>query len=452
MGHRLAFPPDFLWGAATSSYQIEGGWNEDGKGESIWDRFAHTPGKIEDGSDGDVACDHYHRWADDVALMAWMRLRAYRFSVAWPRVQPTGRGPANAAGLDFYSRLVDVLLEAGIQPFVTLYHWDLPQALQEEGGWTARSTAEAFGHYAYVLGRHLGDRVRHWITHNEPWCTAFLGYQRGVHAPGWRDWPAAVRAAHHVLLSHGWALQALRDAASGAEVGIALNHEFAQPASPSPADRDKARYFDGHYNRWFLDPIYGRGYPADILADYERLGHLPHGLAFVHNGDMQAIARPLDLQGVNYYTRAILRADEAADNLPPTVTARRPLTDMGWEVYPEGLYNLLNRLHFEYQPAKLIVTENGCSFLDPPAADGSVADGRRIAYLQRHFAAGHAALHNGVPLAGYFVWSLLDNFEWAKGYTQRFGLVHLEYASQARTAKQSAHWYRQLIASSTLSL
>ncbi|MDQ4075515.1 MAG: GH1 family beta-glucosidase [Chloroflexota bacterium] len=444
----VTFPEDFLWGTATSSYQIEGAWNEDGKGESIWDRFTHTAGNIKDGSTGDIACDHYHLWPEDVELMRSLGIQAYRFSVSWPRILPEGRGSVNQAGLDFYSRLVDGLLEVGIIPAATLYHWDLPQALQDEGGWPVRSTAEAYVEYADLLTRHLGDRVRLWITHNEPWVVSFMGYQTGEHAPGFRDWTAALQASHHLLLSHGWAVPLIRQNSPAAEVGITLNLTPAEPASPSLADREAARHSDGYVNRWFLDPLYGRHYPADMVADYIEAGHLPvEGMNFVQEGDLQAIAVPLDFLGVNYYTRKVARAEDAEDNLPQTVF-RAPETEwtkMGWEVYPEGLYSLLNRLHFEYHPPKLYITENGASYSDGPDEEGQIDDARRIHYLHDHLHAAHRAIQNGVPLAGYFVWSFMDNFEWAEGYTQRFGVVWVDYETQERLPKASAHWYANAI-------
>lgn len=442
-----SFPKDFLWGAATASYQIEGAWNEDGKGESIWDRFTHTPGKIIDGSNGDLACDHYHRWAEDVALMKSLNVQAYRFSIGWPRILPQGRGAVNQAGLDFYSKLVDGLLEKGITPYVTLYHWDLPQVLQDQGGWPERATAEAFIEYSDVVTRHLGDRVKHWITHNEPWCVAFLSHQIGEHAPGWHDWPAAIRASHHVLLSHGWAVPVIRQNCPGAEVGITLNFTDFAPASASDADAWAARHADGYFNRWFLDALYGRHYPADMVADYTAMGHLPNGLDFIQEGDMAAIAVRTDFLGVNYYTREIVRHPQATDNLPQShfPPPKEELTEMGWEVYPEGLYKLLNRLHFDYPIPKLYVTENGCSYLDGPDANGKINDQRRINYLRSHFLASRRAINNGVPLAGYFVWSLLDNFEWGKGYQQRFGVVWVDYATQQRIPKASALWYKDVI-------
>jgi beta-glucosidase len=444
----IIFPPDFTWGVATAAYQIEGAWNEDGRGESIWDRFAHTPGKIEDGGNGDVACDHYHRWPEDIALMQSLNIQAYRFSIAWPRILPEGRGQVNQAGLDFYNRLVDGLLTAGIEPFVTLYHWDLPQALQDQGGWPARSTAEAFVEYADIVTHALGDRVKNWITHNEPWCIAFLSHQIGEHAPGWQDWPASLRVAHHVMLSHGWAVPVVRRNSPGAEVGITLNFTPGDPASASAADWQAWRHYDGYSHRWFLDPLYGRNYPADMVADYTALGYLPDGLSFVEEGDLAAIKVQTDFLGVNYYTRSIVRDEQAADNLPQTTFPVPPSnwTDMKWEVYPEGIYNLLNRLHFEYRPPKMYITENGASYGDGPNDQGRINDERRLAYLRSHLTATHRAIQNGVPLAGYFAWSLLDNFEWARGYLQRFGLVWVDYDTQQRLPKDSALWYKQVIA------
>lgn len=451
---KQSFPQHFLWGAATASYQIEGAWNEDGRGESIWDRFTKTPGKIKDSSTGDVACDHYHRWREDIALMKDLGLQAYRFSIAWPRILPQGRGQVNQAGLDFYSRLVDCLLEHEITPFATLYHWDLPQTLEAAGGWPARATAEAFVEYADIVSRQLGDRVKHWITHNEPWCTAILGYQTGSKAPGVQSWPAALAASHHTLLSHGWAVPVLRRNSPGAEVGITLNIIPAVPASPSAADVDAARHQDGYANRWFLDPLYGRHYPQDMLDDYAAAGYLPDGPSFIQPGDMEAIATPTDLLGVNYYNRNIIRSDRIpeSENLPPTVIGapEDEWTEMGWEVYPEGLYEMLMRLHVEYQPRAIYITENGASYSDGPNGDRRVHDRRRLQYLRDHFSAAHRAIGAGVPLQGYFVWSLIDNFEWELGYTQRFGIVWVDYATQQRLPKDSALWYKQVIAANAV--
>lgn len=452
MATKISFPDGFLWGAATSSYQIEGAWDADGKGESIWDRYTHTPGKVIDGSNADIACDHYHRWPEDIAMMKSLGFQAYRFSISWPRILPDGRGRVNQPGLDFYSQLVDGLLDAGIKPVVTLYHWDLPQALEDKGGWPARGTAEAFVEYTETITRKLGDRVKTWITHNEPWCASVLSYQMGEHAPGLRDTALAVRASHHLLLSHGWAVPVIRANAPGSEVGITLNFEIKEPASSSTADMRLTRIEDGAYNRWFLSALYGREYPADVMAHYSP--HFPDGMDFIQPGDFEAIATPTDFLGVNYYTRSIVRDTTAADNLPQTRFPDLPKCEMHngvwqpvyWEIYPDGLYQLLNRLHFEYNVPKIYITENGTSFSTGPDENGRVADVGRLNYLRGHIAAAHRAMQNGVPLAGYFVWSLMDNFEWAKGYMQRFGVVWVDFETQQRIPKDSALWYRDVIA------
>jgi beta-glucosidase len=448
--HVITFPDGFIWGAATSAYQIEGAWNEDGKGESIWDRFSHTPGTIIDSSTGDVACDHYHRWREDIALMKELGLEAYRFSVSWPRILPAGWGKVNQAGIDFYSRLVDGLLEAGIQPFPTLYHWDLPQGLQDEGGWEARSTAEAFVEYADVLSHHLGDRVNHWITHNEPFSVAVMGYQRGEHAPGLTNTPASLKVIHHLLLSHGWAVPVLRRNSPDTEVGITLFFIPVVIASSAAATFHIARQLDGHSNRWYLDPLYGRHYPADLVADHIAAGNLPpDGLTFVQPGDLDAIAAPTDFLGVNYYTAIVLK-DEGGNQSPVSPEPDVECTEMGLPVNPDGLYWLLNRLYFEYQPGKLYITENGASYADGPGGDGRIRDERRLKYLREHFMAAYRAVECGVPLAGYFVWSLIDNFEWNRGYAQRFGIVWVDYQTQRRIPKDSALWYKQVIAENGL--
>ncbi len=450
----LSFPDDFVWGVATSAYQIEGAWNEDGRGESIWDRFVHTPGNIKNGATGDVACDHYHRWPEDVAIMRSLGIQRYRFSISWPRILPEGRGPINQKGLDHYSRLVDGLLEADIEPFLTLFHWELPMPLQDAGGWPERETAVAFAELAEVVSRHLGDRVQYWITHNEPWCTSMLSHQLGIHAPGWCDWPAALASAHTLLLSHGLAIQRIRAHVANAEVGIALNFEPAVPASPSPADYHAARRWEGYYSRWFLDPLYGRHYPADMVAYYAEKDRLPRGLDFVRPGDMDIIAEPTDFLGVNYYTRHLARDEEALDNWPQTDFLAPPeeLTEMGWEVTPEVLYLLLNRLHFEYQIPHIWVSENGCSYLDHPDEDGRVTDPQRVTFLSDHLQSVHRAIQNGVPVQGYLQWTLLDNFEWTFGYDQRFGLVYVDHQSQKRYLKESAYWYREVIKNNAIEL
>jgi beta-glucosidase len=441
MSQSASYPDGFVWGAATSAYQIEGAWDEDGKGESIWDRFCHSGRRIANGETGDVACDHYHRWREDVGLMREIGLRAYRFSVSWPRVLPEGRGRVNPRALDFYSRLVDQLLGASIEPFVTLYHWDLPQALQDRGGWPARFVAEAFAEYAGLMSRGLGDRVKHWITLNEPMVSALVGYSEGRHAPGHTELGEALAAAHHLLLAHGWAVPIVRQNVPGAQVGLALNLSGQTPASPSLADRAAAWQRDGVVNRWFLDPLSGRGYPADIVAQHG------HPMDFVRTGDLEAIAVPLDFLGVNYYSRGIVRSSEVAeaDGDARTVLPNPKRTEMGWEVYPEGLYDILGRVHFDYRFPALYVTENGAAYRDEVGQDGSVDDPRRIVYLQEHFRAAARAIAAGMPLRGYFVWSLLDNFEWGHGFGKRFGLVYVDYPTQRRVLKSSAHWYSRVI-------
>lgn len=441
MDQAYHFPETFVWGAATSAYQIEGAWNEDGKGESIWDRFSHQPGNIQDGSTGDVACDHYHRWQEDVAILRDLGVNAYRFSINWPRVIPAGRGAVNPSGLAFYDRLVDALLEAGITPYPTLYHWNLPQALQDEGGWPARSTAEAFAAYTDLVTRALGDRVTHWTTFNEPQVSAYVGYEEGRHAPGHTSQAEMIAAAHHLLLAHGLAVPIVRRNVPDAQVGIVLNIIPATPASPSAADRDAAYLADGQVNRWYLDPLAGRGYPADVVA------HYGWDRADVAAGDMAAIGAPLDFLGINYYTRRIVRSSAIpeADNAPRATFANDEHTEMGWEVYPQGVYEALCRLHFDYRFPAIYITENGAAYPDQKRAGGRIDDQDRIRYLDAHFKQFHRALQAGVPLAGYFVWSLLDNFEWGFGYTKRFGIVEVDFDTQQRTPKASAEWYRDVI-------
>ncbi|MFZ1879628.1 MAG: GH1 family beta-glucosidase [Gaiellaceae bacterium] len=429
----------FLWGAATAAYQIEGAATADGRGESIWDRFAATPGKVRGGESGAVACDFYHRYPEDISLMQELGLDALRFSIAWPRVLPDGRGRVNEAGLDFYDRLVDALLEAGIRPFVTLYHWDLPQVLEEAGGWPVRATADAFVDYVDVVAARLGDRVMDWTTHNEPFCASWLGYGHGVHAPGRSSASDALAAAHHVLLSHGWAVERLRAHCPRAEVGIVLDSWPAHPATDSEADRKAARLADGARNRWFFDPVLRGEYPVDML---EHFGHLA---PMVKDGDLAAIAAPLDFVGVNNYSRTLVRANAAGG---PPVEMRAPtaqLTDMGWEVYPNGIAEVLERLHEEYAAPSLYVTENGASFADVRTHDGLIHDIERRDYLAAYIESIEQAMARGTPVRGYFVWSLLDNFEWALGYSKRFGLVYVDYPTLERIPKDSFYWYRDLI-------
>ena len=447
-----SFPENFIWGAATASYQIEGAWNEDRKGESIWDRFAHTPGKVKNSDTGDIGCNHYHRWREDIEIMKDLGLSAYRFSISWPRILPSGRGEVNQAGLDFYSRLVDALIEADILPFITLYHWDLPQALQDKGGWRSRSTAEAFVEYTDIVSRQLGDRVKNWITHNEPSVVTYNGHLAGSHAPGIQDMKVALPVSHHLLLSHGWTVPVIRQNSPDAQVGIVINVNRVLPASPSQADYDEDRRGEGRWTRWFLDPLYGRHYPADLVADFIANESLPaDGLTYVKDGDLEAISTQTDFLGLNCYFRALSRSNAIPEsqNLPPSVIQAPKddvhWTEMGWEIYPDGLFEILSWLYYEYKVNQIYITENGCSFSDGPDENGQINDQRRINYLKDHLAAAKKAIDFGIPLAGYFTWSLMDNFEWGHGFSQRFGLVWVDYETQQRILKSSAKWYRQVI-------
>ncbi|OON72159.1 GH1 family beta-glucosidase [Streptomyces tsukubensis] len=436
---QAALPADFLWGVATAAYQIEGAVAEDGRAPSIWDTFSHRPGKIAGGDNGDVACDHYHRWREDIGLIKELGAGAYRFSVAWPRVVPGGFGAVNTKGLDFYDKLVDGLLEAGITPFATLYHWDLPQALQDRGGWPERETAEHFATYAAVVAEKLGDRVKNWATLNEPLCSSWIGHLEGTMAPGRTDITAAVRTSYHLLLGHGLATQAIRAVAPGAEVGIVNNLNPVEPATGSKADAAAARRADGHTNRWWLDPIHGRGFPADMREVYGV--ELPE-----RAGDLATIAQPLDWLGLNYYFPSVVTDDPNGIH-PFARQVRRlhmPRTGMDWEIDANGIETMLLRLTHEYGARKIYVTENGSAYPDVIGADGSVHDPERIAYLEDHLAACARAARQGVPLAGYFAWSLMDNFEWAYGYDKRFGLVHVDYKTQARTVKSSGRRYAEI--------
>jgi beta-glucosidase len=438
----MIFPDDFAWGVASASYQIEGAVAEDGRLPSIWDTFSHTPGAVLGGDTGDVADDHYHRWPEDLDLLAALGVDRYRFSLAWPRLQPTGSGALNEAGVDFYSRLVDGLLERGIEPWATLYHWDLPQALQDAGGWPERATAERFAEYARLVYERLHDRVRFWTTLNEPWCSAFLGHAQGRHAPGLQDDEAAMRAAHHLLLGHGLAVEAMRAQGDpGSRFGLTLNLFPVDPASDDPADVDAARRIDALANRLFLDPLLLGRYPSDVPP-------LP-----VQPGDEARIATPIDMLGVNYYFRHVVRAGNGNGAEPsPWIGSRDvefvsrglPTTEMGWEIDAQGLYDVLTRLHRDYPPIPLHVTENGAAFPDEPAPDGRVADPDRVAYLEDHFRAAHRAIADGVDVRGYFVWTLMDNFEWGFGYSKRFGLFHVDYETLQRTPKDSARWFAEV--------
>lgn len=448
---RARFPEDFVWGAATSSYQIEGSTGADGRGPCIWDTFAAQPGRILDGSDGSVACDHWHRYPEDIALMRRLGVGAYRLSIAWPRLFPTGLEPRPiAAGLDHYERIIDALIEAGIAPWITLYHWDLPQGLEDLGGWPDRRLVDRFVAFAAAVAARLGDRVGHWITHNEPWCVAHLGYGIGLHAPGRADLSQSLAAAHHLLLSHGRAVPVLRAILPPtAQIGIALNMAPGWPASPSEADVQATRLHDGFFNRWYLDPVIGRGYPRYMLEHYEARGLLrADAPAWLRDGDLDTIAAPIDFLGINYYSRALIRDREAPENLPRTIPEPPPtaLTDIGWEVFPEGLYRLLVELHRDTGGLPLVISENGAAYHVGPDGTGEVPDDARVDYLRGHVRACARAIAEGVDLRGYFAWSLLDNFEWQYGYTQRFGLVHVDFETQRRTPKRSFLWYADAIA------
>jgi beta-glucosidase len=462
---KVQFPPGFLWGAATAAYQIEGAVAEDGRGPSIWDTFSHTPGRIRNDDNGDVGTGHYHRMAADVALMAELGLPAYRFSVSWSRVRPSGAGAANPAGLDFYSRLVDELLAHGIDPVVTLYHWDLPQALEDAGGWANRDTAARFGEYATLVADALGDRVTTFATLNEPWCSAFLGYASGVHAPGRTDVVTSLQAAHHLNLAHGCAAAAVRATLSGSQVWASLNLANVRPASDSVEDADAVRSIDAVANRIFLDPILRGRYPADLLADTADLTDW----SFVRAGDLTTIHQVPDRLGINYYAPTRVAAMKPGDELRLTkrwvndpqgadepsiwpgshraysIPQGGPRTDMGWPIEPASFTELLVRVAREYPGLPLVVTENGAAFGDAVGPDGVVHDIDRIAYLDGHLRAVSDAIAAGVDVRGYFVWSLMDNFEWAWGYTKRFGIVHVDYATLTRTPKDSASWYRSVV-------
>ena len=444
----MPFPPDFAWGTATASYQIEGAVNEDGRGPSIWDTFSHTPGKVDDGDTGDVACDHYHRWADDVELIAGYGLNAYRFSVAWPRVQPTGRGAPNHKGLDFYRRLVDRLRQRGVRPAATLYHWDLPQALQDDGaGWQNRDAVERFAEYAAIVYDALGDGVEWWLTHNEPWVVAAVGHREGRHAPGITDIVAELRVAHHLLLSHGRAVEAYRATGMTAPIGITLNLTPTYPEHDTEADRAAADLHDAYANRWYLDPVFFGAYPAEL----RRIFTERHGLDWVRDGDLAAMKQPTDFLGVNYYTRTIVRApmpDE--DTLFPwartaLVDPDVPRSDMGWEMTPDTFTDLLVRLKHDYGSPPILVTENGCGLFDAISPDGEVHDPRRIDFYRGHLAAVERAMEAGVDIRGYFAWSLMDNFEWGFGYAPRFGITYVDYPTQRRIPKDSGRWYAEVV-------
>jgi len=431
---RPQFPKNFIWGVATSSFQIEGAHDADGKGPSVWDSFCEINGKIADGSNGHVACEHYLRWQEDVDLIAGLGVNAYRFSISWPRVQPDGQGDWNEAGFAFYDRLINALKTKGIEVHLTLNHWDLPQALQDQGGWAKREVCEHFTRYATEVARRFGSRLDSICTHNEPWVIAILGYEQGIFAPGIKSRAQAMAAVHHLLLSHGMALQAMRSLGLKTAMGIVLNLSPIYPASDDPKDIAKAKLDDGLILRHYMDALMLGTYPADVIA------HLGTDAPPVVSGDMATIAQPLDFVGVNYYTRNFSSSGNPWD----VASTGNLVTDMGWEVYPQGLTELLCRLHQDYQPRLLLVTENGAAFKDQ-LVDGVVNDTARLDYVRDHIAATHAALQKGVPVGAYFAWSLMDNFEWASGYAKRFGLVHVDFETQKRTLKNSALWYQKFL-------
>ncbi len=440
---RINFPKGFLWGVASSSYQIEGAWNKDGKGESIWDRFSHTLGNIKNEENGDIACDHYHRYQEDITLMKELGVQAYRFSISWPRVLPKGKGDINRAGIDFYNHLVDALLEAGIEPWVCLYHWDYPQALQEKGGWANRNSIQDFANYAGLMGRELGDRVKRWVIFNEPRCAAWLGYLTGIHAPGIKNLDLALNVSHHLLLAQGKAIQTLRNISQDFQIGTVVDLNVVHPISDDERDREAASKLDEYLNRWYIDPIFLGEYPP--LA--EEVGMKPD------QDDLELIKQSLDFLGVNYYRRELIAYDPLNRLTRAKVIQKKaPTTARGWEIYPDGLYEILTRLQREYGNPMLYITENGAAFEDKVIKDGQIQDDDRIAYLRDHIIAIYRAIKDEVQLKGYFVWSIIDNFEWAEGYSKRFGLVHVDFRTLTRTPKKSFNWYKQVISNNGLTL
>jgi len=454
MPENKTFPRDFKWGTATSSYQIEGAPTAGGKGPSVWDSFSHIEGKIKNGDTGDTACDHYHLWRDDIELLKKLGVNAYRFSISWPRIFPTGKeNEPNQIGLDFYSRLVDTLLENQITPFITLNHWDIPQGLEDIGGWPERDIVHEFVKYSYHVSKHLGDRVRNWITHNEPWCVSYLGYIEGHKPPGLiNKWSKSLATAHHLLLSHGMAIPEIRKNSKQSEIGITLNLNTAIPASGSTYDEDACRFFDGQFNRLYLNPLYNNEYPDDVFEYLKTKSLISESdLNFIKQGDLNIISTKTDFLGVNYYSRAVIRNEEIDEkkNLPRNVDMG-PKTDFGWEIYPPGIYDLLMRLKKEYKVQNIYITENGCSYSDGPNSEGKINDKRRIEYYRSHLTELKRAIEDGVPCSGYFAWSLMDNFEWAQGFSQRFGLIWVDFETLERIPKDSYYWYKKYISANGL--
>lgn len=446
MSGRVQFPDGFLWGAATAAYQIEGAAYEDGHGESIWDRFSHTPGNTVNGDTGDIACDHYHRWPEDIGIMKEIGLQAYRFSTAWPRILPQGKGEVNSAGLDFYDRLVDGLLDADIEPWITLFHWDLPQVLDDAGGWVNRDTIDAFAEYTDVLTRRVGDRVKHWITINEPWVISHLGYNWGIMAPGRKDLSEALQVAHSLNVAHGRAVDVIRANVADSNVGITLNLSHTYPASNSSEDEAAASKIDGFSNRWFLDPVIRGEYPDDMLALFG------DAAPDVEPGDFDLITRTTDFLGINSYNPQYAQADADAPFGAKVIRREGEHTATDWIVEPKGFEDLLVRVQTDYDPPAIYVTENGAAYNDPAPEDGAVHDPQRTSYIRRHLLAAHEAIGRGARLRGYFVWSLLDNFEWAEGYAKRFGITHVDFESQERTIKDSGRFYASVIAANAVSI
>ncbi|MGD0726041.1 MAG: GH1 family beta-glucosidase [Spirochaetia bacterium] len=446
------FPKGFLWGAATSAYQIEGAARENGKGESIWDRFCQVPGAIHTGETGDLACDHYHRWRDDIENMRDLGLGAYRFSIAWPRVFPMGNGRHNSKGLDFYETLVDALLEAHIEPAATLYHWDLPQSLQDRGGWTNRDTASWFADYAASVFIRLGDRVKIWMTLNEPQVASFAGHAAGIHAPGLKDFGAAVQASHILLHAHSLGVQAYRQLSPGKHrIGIALDVHPVYPFTDGVSDIEAARLADAKTNQWFLDPVLKGAYPDDLMSLYTRNKVAPH----TEPADFELLkTNPVDFIGLNYYFPVRAYASDAGGFLGFQHALKKECerTEMSWEVFPEGLYDILVQVKNEYDDPVMFITENGAAFSDHLVVDGQVQDDDRIDYISTHLSEARRAIQHGVRLEGYFLWSLMDNFEWAHGFSKRFGITHVDFHTQARTWKKSANWYQKVIASNGATL
>ncbi|QWU17709.1 beta-glucosidase [Paenibacillus sophorae] len=438
----VQFPQDFVWGAATAAYQIEGAYNEDGRGMSIWDTFSRIPGKVENMDNGDVACDSYHLYLEDIALMKELGITSYRFSIAWPRIFPEGTGEVNAKGLEFYHAFVDALLGHGIEPVCTLYHWDLPQSLQDSGGWENRDTVGAFAAYAETLFRSLGGKIKKWLTINEPWCVSFLSNYQGIHAPGNKDLQTAVTVAHHLLLAHGSAVRKFRELELPGEIGYAPNVTWMEPYSSRKKDVEACKRENGCYVEWFMDPVFKGEYPSFLVKWFREKGaEVP-----ILKGDMELIHEKIDILGINYYSGSLAKYEESAG-----LTACEPVemgddrTDIGWPIYPEGFYKVLSYINNRYGDIPIYITENGACYNDGPD-NGIVADPKRVGYLHKHLLQLHRCISNGIPVKGYFAWSLLDNFEWAYGYSMRFGLVHVDYDTLARTPKDSFYWYQDVIA------